>query len=151
MAVIGGSGAKTPISLLTGKRGLSYDLLGVQYTSGAKTIQLANNESLQTTLNVTGSGTLTLVYFFSDQYSTGARIQITLDGVVVLNESVSDSNGGIANYGLSPVGIVMQGNGTAGKTCARDYIPFSTSLKIECQAINDGRAAYLAVDYQLTS
>ena len=149
--IIGGSGAKTPTSLLTGKRGLSYDVEGVQLTTGAKTIQLAGNQNLQTTLNVTGSGALTLVYFFST-VSTGGRIQITLDGVVVLNYTVTDYQDGIRYYGLSPVGSCYQGNGaTAGRGCSRDYIPFSTSLKIECQAVNDGSSAYLAVDYQLTS
>ena len=152
MAVIGGSGNKTPTSLLTGKQGLHYGLQDVQLVSGAKMTQLAANGNLQTIIDVTGSGALTFCYLMSVGNNTGATIKITLDGVVVSNETRSnDSSGGIVNYGIMSVGGMLQGNGTAGKTLSRDNIPFNVSLKIECQAPNNAAAVYLAHDYYIAS
>ena len=152
MAVIGGSGNKTPTSLLTGKIGLHYDLLSVQLISGAKTTQLAANTNLQTIIDVTGSGALTFCYLMSVSNNTAGVVKITLDGVVVSNETkANDGSGGIVNYGIMSVGGMAQGHAAGGKTLSRDNIPFNVSLKIECQAPNNAAAVYLAHDYYIAS
>ena len=150
--IIGGSGNKTPTSLLTGKQGLHYGYQDVQLTSGAKMTQLAANTNLQTIIDVTGSGALCFCYLMSVGNNTGATIKITLDGVLVASETrANDSSGGIVNYGIMSVGGMLQGNATGGKTLSRDNVPFNVSLKIECQALNNPNAVYLEHDYYIAT
>ena len=152
MAVIGGSGNKTPTSLLTGKRGLHYDHATAVLAASAKSTQLAANTNLQTIVDVTGSGALTFCYLMSQTNNTAGVVKITLDGVVVVNETqANDGSGGIVNYGIASVGILFAGNGAAGKTASKDNIPFNVSLKIECQAPNNPNAVYCLHDYYITS
>ena len=148
MAVIGGSGAKTATSLLTGKAGLHYDVAGVKITTGAKYTQLANSgASTQTIVNVTGSGVLTFCYGMTTTSNAGIGITITLDGVEVYNADVAN----VTNYGHAVVGSCYQGNGgTAGQATSRDYIPFNTSMTLKARDTNSSGYAYLFYDYYLT-
>jgi len=148
MAVIGGSGNKTPTSLLSGKTGLHYTVNGVQLTTGAKYTQLANiGSGSQTILNVTGSGVLTFCYGVGLTNNKGMRITITLDGVAVYNENKAD----VANYGNAVVGSCYSGNGNdAGQGCSRGYVPFNTSMLIAAADTNTSGTVYLFYDYYLT-
>ena len=148
MAVIGGSGAKTATSLLTGKTGLHYsDLLSLAVTSGAKYTTLAQNYNTQTIVDVTGSGVLTFCYGITTTNNAGIRVTVTLDGTTVYNVN----NANAVNYGNLVVGNCYQGNGgTAGQSCSRDYVPFNTSMLITAVDSNSSGTASVFYDYYLT-
>ena len=147
MAVIGGSGAKTATSLLTGKEGLHYTVAGVALTTGAKYTQLANiGSGTQTIVNVTGSGVLTFCYGMGTTNNKGMRITITLDGTTVYNAN----KGTVVNYGHLVAGSCYQVSSGSGGASSRDHIPFNTSMLITAADTDSSGTVYLFYDYYLT-
>ena len=147
MAVIGGSGAKTATSLITGKEGLHYTVGGVQQTTGAKYTQLANiGSGTQTIVNVTGSGVLTFCYGMGTTNNRAMNVTVTLDGVSVYNQTKGD----VVNYGISVAGNCYQVSAGSGGATSRDHIPFNTSMLITAVDSNSSGSVHLFYDYYLT-
>ena len=140
----GGGGLKSPTQMLTGRRGeqpggnvtIAKLVLGaLEYVTLGGT--------LNTAIDITGSGVWTCGYFMTANTSSIARVLVTIDGVQVLDESTTDS---IRQYGMAQVNSMFVG-GSYGAAAAPVTIPFNKSLKVECQC--DSTASYL-YNYYLT-
>jgi len=139
MAVIGSS-EKATTFIKPGKRGYNqYAPAYVRDISGG--IQLAyNSSSLATVLDVTGSGYLAFSAFQAAVGSTSATAKVTIDGVLVLN----DSAGNIAlNIMLQAGSLWYTGDGAA---FSRERVIFNTSLLVQVSCDSNSLYTY---DYYL--
>ena len=139
MPVTLGSQVRAATSLLGGK-GFYYqgNGFGLANSTGTKQISVtANNPT--TVVNVTGSsGILTFAAYGTNAYSTVHNCTMTIDGVVVLNDT---QNRQMTAEGMIQVGSVYRTN--AGYTSVdHGHVPFNDSLVIVMSAGEGGTYYY---------
>tara|TARA_R110000744_G_C19146527_1_gene538926 strand:+ start:40 stop:462 length:423 start_codon:yes stop_codon:yes gene_type:complete len=139
MAVIG-SAEKATTLIKPGKKAHNqYAPAYIIELAGAIPVNYSSS-SLATVLDVTGSGYLAISGFQSLVGSTAATAKVTIDGVVVLN----DSAGNIVNVFMMQVGsLKYSSDGTA---VSRERVIFNKSLLVQVSC--DSNSTYF-YDYYL--
>ena len=99
--------------------------------------------SVETMVNVTGGGYITFSSFESNATSTSSTVKITIDGVVVLDDSSSVN---ISATLMMQVGAVYRQSGAKG--VSQSSVRFNSSLLVECSC---NVAATYTIAYYLDS
>ena len=135
-----GAGVKAVTQIQPGKRGYNqFD--PTQLGQLACAIEVVYIEtSLATVLDVSGSGYLAFSAFQALATSTAALVKVTIDGVIVLNDTDTD----IANFFMIQAGAARRTSSDSG--VSREQVIFTQSLKVEVSCSREGRYYY---DYYL--
>ena len=124
--IIGGSGQQATTLILAGKMGDNPGgATSPAYQSGTKVYNYVTS-GLKTALSISGSGHLSFSIFESNSTSSTGTVKITVDGIVVLNDT---QNRNIGNNMMIQVGSYVYGSGFA--SISRDRVVFNTSLLVE--------------------
>lgn len=119
-----GGGVKAVTQIQPGKRGLNiYNASEVQINAAVIPVGYLAS-AFATVLNVTGSGYLAFSSFQSLVASTTARVIITIDGVVVIDDSATN----IAVNFMMQVGTFRYGSD--GISFSKEAVPFNKSLLV---------------------
>jgi hypothetical protein len=139
-----GGGVKAPTYLVPGIRGKQPggDIAYVKASLGGIRVDSLGG-TLNTVLDITGPGIWTVGYFMSGGTSTSARVIITIDGIVVLDDT--DTN--LYTVGMSQVGTLYATSTSYSSTGPIGHVPFNKTLKIQCQCNVTGLYIY---NYYLT-
>jgi hypothetical protein len=137
-----GAGAKAATSLVTGRQcltmGQNIAIKDCGFTQYGYTIA-----GLKTVVDVTGAGVWTMgMQSNHDPGSTWGRVKATIDGVVVIDDTVSFG----INYGLIQVGAFFVASNVSA-VCSLGHVLFNTSLKIE---VESQYGSYYNYDYFMT-
>ena len=125
MAILGASEKATTL-ILAGKQGDNPGgATSPAYQSGTK-VYAYTTSGLKTALSISGSGHLSFSIFESNSASSTGTVKITVDGIVVLNET---RNSSIQNNMMIQVGSYVYGSGFA--SISRDRVVFNESLLVE--------------------
>ena len=140
--IIGG-GEKACTYIQPAKFGYNGDASSPQLDELAGGIALAYTaSSVQTMVNVTGGGYITFASFEANTTSSSSTHKITIDGVVVLDDSRSSN---ISNALMIAVGAVFRQSGA--KAVSQSTVRFNSSLLIECSCNVDAK---YVIAYYLT-
>ena len=135
-----GGGVKSVTEIQPGKRGLNiYNTNEVEVNAGVIPVGYLSS-AFATVLDVTGSGFLTFSSFQSVVASTTARVIVTIDDVVVLDESATN----IAVNFMIQVGQFRYGSD--GISFSKESVAFNKSLKVEVKCDSGSTYHY---DYYL--
>lgn len=144
-----GSSAKAATLILPGRRGKHETAMASIARMAGAALYPYTTPGLKEAVNVTGSGVLTFGYFGADFVSTTNTVKITIDGTVVLNDTLSDD---ASQNGMSQVGSVWfnatQSTSNQQRSVSQGAVIFNTSLKIEVECNND--FCSYAYNYYLT-
>lgn len=137
-----GAGTKAVTSLLPGRRCYSnQDPVTSKATANALNY-VYYTAGLKTAVNVTGAGVWVAGFLVSYEDLTTARVKVTIDGVVVLDDDQDPgAKEGTAQCGSMYSRIVLDAS-LVGSAFSEGHVVFNTSLLIEVEASHTSHYLY---------